>query len=254
MRQIRLLPVVILAGLMMSSLAACTQPVSKSGSKGNEFIQLHEEMKDYIGKARAEAVKLENFSWGKVGDIGIESPPAGLCVLGAAVIKKEADINDNTNVWTPISDFLPRAESAKPLQIYADKCLEMSVEVRTQKPTSDNISPAAIETDPDVAQWQDQCRQLESTLNAAEHLAWKYATTAEHTFDDMEESFEKSDDRVRRQYLSKFQDKYTEYESILNEMIRYLQYARTSLAEIAGWESYATGIGADESLKGKKVY
>lgn len=254
MRQIRLLPAVILAVLIMSSLAACTQPVSKSGHKGNEFIQLHEEMKDYIGKARAEAVKLEKFSWGEVDDIGIESPPAGLCVLGAAIIKKESAINDNTNVWTPISDFLPRAESARPLQIYSDKCLEMSVKVRTQKPTSDNISPAAIETDPDVAQWQDQCHQLESTLSAAEHLAWKYATTAEHTFKDMEESFEKSDDRVRRQYLPKFRNKYTEYADLLDEMIRNLQYARSSLAEIAGWEGYTTGIGTDESLKGKNVY
>jgi hypothetical protein len=228
--------------------------VSKSGYKGNEFIGLHEQMKEYIEAARVITVQLETFSWGELNDIGIESPPAGLCVLGACVIKKEAAASDSGNTWTSLVDMLPRAESATPLKIYCDKCLEMSVKVRTQKPASDNVSPAAAETDPDIAQWQDQCHQLESTLSAAENLAWKYATTSESTFKELEESFEKSDDRVKKQYLPKFRNIYTEYANLLDEIIRNLQYARSNLAEIAGWEDYAVGIGTDESVKSKKVY
>jgi len=253
-RQIRLLPVAILAAVIMSSLVACSQPVSKSGYKGNEFIGLHEEMKEYIETARATIVQLETFSWDELEDIGIESPPAGLCILGACVIKKEAAVSDSGNMWTPLIDMLPRAESSTPLKIYCDKCLEMSVKIRTQKPASDNLTPAAAETDPDIAQWQDQCHQLEDTLSAAENLAWKYATTAESTFKDLEESFEKSDDRVRKQYLPKFRNKCAEYADSLDWIIRNLQYARSNLAEIAGWEDYAVGIGTDESVKGKNVY
>lgn len=217
-------------------------------------MRQHGEMKVYIGKARTAVVELESFSWGELNDIGIESPPAGLCVLGACVITKEKAASGSANMWTPLVDMLPRAESAKPLKIYCDQCLEMSVKVRTQRPNSDNVTPAAAAENPEIARWQDQCHQLESTLMGAETLARNYVNTAESNFKKLDESFEKSDDKVRSQYQPKLQKKCDEYTGLLDEVIRNLQYARSNLAEIAGWEDYAVGIGADESVKSKKVY
>jgi len=258
MRQIKLWSAVLVAGLLlMGSLLACVQPGRQSQplDRKQEFLQLHAEMKDYIGKARAAAVELEDSSWGDLADIGLESPPAGLCGLGACVIKKESAVDNSTNLWTPLVDMLPRAESARPLKIYCDKSLEMSVKVRTQRPTSDNITPEAAEEDPEVAQWQDQCHQLESTLRGGETLARNYLTTAQNSFKKLDESFEKSDDKVKKQYLAKFQKRCTEYTNLLDEMIRNLQYARSSLAEMAGWEDYAVGIEERTGTgKERKVY
>jgi hypothetical protein len=212
-------------------------------------------MKVYIGKASTAVVELESFSWGELGDIGIESPPAGLCVLGACVIKKEAEVSDTGNKWTPLVDMMPRAESAKPLKIYCDKCLEMSVKIRTQRPASDNVTPAAAAENPEVAQWQDQCHQLEATLQGAETLARNYANTAEETFKELNESFDKSDDKVKSQYQHKLQVKSKEYTGLLDEIIRNLQYARSNLAEMAGWEDYAVGISESAGTSDKrKVY
>jgi hypothetical protein len=212
-------------------------------------------MKVYIGKASTAVVELESFSWGELGDIGIESPPAGLCVLGACVIKKEAEVSDTGNKWTPLVDMMPRAESAKPLKIYCDKCLEMSVKIRTQRPASDNVTPAAAAENPEVAQWQDQCHQLEATLQGAETLARNYANTAEETFKELNESFDKSDDKVKSQYQHKLQAKSKEYTGLLDEIIRNLQYARSNLAEMAGWEDYAVGISESAGTSDKrKVY
>jgi hypothetical protein len=212
-------------------------------------------MKVYIGKASTAVVELESFSWGELGDIGIESPPAGLCVLGACVIKKEAEVSDTGNKWTPLVDMMPRAESAKPLKIYCDKCLEMSVKIRTQRPASDNVTPAAAAENPEVAQWQDQCHQLEATLQGAETLARNYANTAEETFKELNESFDKSDDKVKSQYQHKLQAKSKEYTGLLDEIIRNLQYARSNLAEMAGWEDYAVGISESAGTNDKrKVY
>ncbi|MBM3183622.1 MAG: J domain-containing protein, partial [Chloroflexi bacterium] len=248
MKQIRLWFSALMAGmLLLGSLMACTQPASRPASE-DQFLRKHGEMKVYIGKARTAVVNLESFSWGELSDIGIESPPSGLCVLGACVITKGKAVNDDTNMWTPLVDMMPRAESAKPLKIYCDKCLEMAVKIRTQRPNTDNVTPAAAAENPEVAQWQEQCHQLESTLMGAETLALKYVHTAEETFKELNESFEKSDDKVRRQYQPKLQSKSNEYKDLLDEVIRNLQYARSNLAQIAGWEDYAVGIGADQSV------
>jgi len=254
MKQIRLWFSALMAGmLLVGSLTACAQQATKPASE-DRFLRKHGEMKVYIGKARLAATELENFTWIEFNEIGIESPPAGLCALGACVIKKEAAVSGSGNKWTPLVDMLPRAESAKPLKIYCDQCLEMSTEIRTQKPTSDNITPAASADDPEVAQWQTKCRQLESTLRGAETLATNYARATEGTFKELNESFEKSDEKVKKQYQHKLQSRAREYIGLLDEMIRNLQYARSNLAEIAGWEDYAVGIGADESIDNKKVY
>jgi hypothetical protein len=245
----------LMAGmLLLGSLMACAQPASTPVDRGDEFLRRHGEMKVYIGKARTAVVELESFSWGELNDIGIESPPAGLCVLGACVITKGKAVSGTGNKWTPLVDMMPRAESAKPLKIYCDKCLEMSVKIRTQRPTSDNVTPAAAAENPEVAQWQEQCHQLESTLMGAETLALKYVQTAEETFKELNESFDKSDVKVKGQYQPRLQAKSKEYTGLLDEMIRNLQYARSNLAEMAGWEDYVVGVGADESVKSKKVY
>lgn len=225
---------ITLALLSGSLIVACSQAEPQSDEP--EFLALHGEMVGHIESVQALASELEDFTWHGFDDIGVQAPPAGLCSLGICIVEKgKADLYDGAG-WVPLSEMLPSAERAKLLQVYCDKCLDTADRLRSERPSGER-GVGALETEkPEVSEWQELCRQLESTLRGAEYLATSYRNTAEYQLAELEEAMGNSSTSVEEEYLEKFQSTSAEYIGLLDEVMYNLQQAEQASSQLARWQ------------------
>ena len=210
----------------LSSTAACV-PLQLNKVEEDRSAQLHSQLEGHIQKARSIALELEDFTWKEFAAIGLEAPPSEVCMLGDRVTA-EGSVDESSGFkWIALPEMLPRQESARPLVVYCDKCLEIAEQVRLTVPSDDSTMP----------QWLELCHQLQSSLAAAEHLASNYKNTNNYVLTNISNSLSNSDTTIERKYLKKFQNKSAQYLGLLDEFAHHLQQARQVLSQLTNWRS-----------------
>ncbi|HIE17269.1 MAG TPA: hypothetical protein EYP71_03640 [Dehalococcoidia bacterium] len=210
----------------LSNAAGCV-PMQPGQVEEDRFTQLHSRLERHIQKARSIALELEDFTWKEFAAIGLEAPPSEVCQLGDRVTAKGSVDESSSFKWIPLPEMLPRPESARPLVVYCDKCLEIAEQVRLTVP-SDNTT---------MSQWLELCRRLQSSLAAAEHLASNYKNTNNYVLSNVGNSLSNSDAAIERKHLKKFQNKSAQYLELLDEFTHNLQQARQALLQLANWRN-----------------
>lgn len=210
-----------LAMLLCAPVPSCGQGELPSGEQ--KSLPLHSQIVGHIENVQHLASELEDFTWHGLGDIGVQGPPAGCCGVGICIVEKGKGIAYDASAWTPLVEMLPTTERATLLLVYCNKCLDIAEKMQSESPAASG--------------WQDTCRQLESTLRGAKHLASDYRNTAKYQLDEIEEAVANSSPSVQEQYLEEFQDMSAGYLGLLDEIIVNLQQAEDARSQLASQQS-----------------
>ena len=216
-----------LAMLLCALVPSCGQGELPSGEQ--KSLPLHSQIVGHIESVQALASELEDFTWQGLDDIGVQGPPAGSCGVGICIVEKGKGIAYDGSTWTTLTETLPTTERATLLLVYCDKCLDIAEKMQSESPAASG--------------WQDACRQLESTLRGAEHLASDYRNTAKYQLDEIEEAIANSSTSIQEQYLEEFQSISAGYLGLLDEIIVNLQQAEQARSHLASWQLSPQGVG-----------
>lgn len=228
---------VLVSGLMLLlagiSLAFFTELIKIEESKpANPYNAL----KSYIKQASIAASELKDFTWDEFSNIGLEAPPSEICRLGERVTEKDAFAESSGFKWTPLPEMLPRPESAWPLVLYCDICLKMMEKFRPEMSLDDSTTP----------QWLELCSQLHSTLKGAQHLATNYKNTNAYVLNNIINSINNSDPKIKQKNLDKFKSKSNRYLSLLQDLVNNLEQAEQALLQLtSGKLANQTTIGGN---------
>lgn len=185
-------------------------------------VNPYDALKRYIKQASITALKLNDFTWDEFFTIGLEAPPSEICRLGERVTEKGAFKESKGFKWIPLPEMLPRPESARPFVLYCDMCLKMVEGVKPDMSSDGSTTP----------QWLALCSQLQSTLNGAQYLATNYKNTNTYVLNNISNSINNSDSKLKQKYLEKFKNKSTKYLSLLEDLVNNLQLAEQALLQL----------------------
>ena len=219
-----------LAMLLCALIPSCGQGELPSGEQ--ESLPLHSQIVGHIANVQDLASELEDFTWHGLDDIGVQGPPAGCCGVGICIVEKGKDIAHHGSTWTTLTEMLPTTERATLLLMYCDKCLDMAEQMQSESPAASG--------------WQDACRQLESTLRGAKHLASDYRNTAKYQLDEIEEAVANSTPSAQEQYLEEFQSMSARYLGLLDEIIDNLQQAEEARSQLADCQLSPLGLDKEQ--------
>lgn len=224
--------VLLLAGLVM----ACGQPEAQPEEESpytaeelrqieeQEFFELYQEMKSYIGHAHTSASKLKGFSWHQFGSVGSYR-------VDKYGVQK----------WTLFSEILPSADVASPLLAQCDECRALATKVWLERPYEEAQRAVQEMEKLTIPEWRTLCGELELELGEAEHQASNIKAATEELFTAMEDGLSKDRPLIKERYLENFQRKSADYTDLLNEVMYNLKEAEQIASELRSWEFRSLG-------------
>ena len=207
---------------LLTGLTLMLVPSGLNRTDEHKPVDPDDAMKGHIERAGNIALQLKDFTWNEFAAAGLEAPPSELCKIGESVTTKESFDESSGCKWIPLPEMMPRPESAGILMLYCDKSLGMAEKVRTKRPSNNSNMP----------QWLELCSELQSTLNAAEHLAMSYKSTNEYVLDNIVNSISNSDSAIKQKYLEKFKNKSAKYLTLLEDLANNLEQAEQALLQL----------------------
>lgn len=207
---------------------ACTQPdsLSRTGEahlvESSNFDDYCHELIRHLEAANEMVSRLERFRWAEFTDLVVVLPPPDVCAAKASYLAEKDSVGHNLN-WLPFTQQLSFSHVAKNFAVSCGNCLSLAYQV---------CSTGACSS---LVERQELCYRLNSALTGAYHLVLTQKSVVENqVIPEIEQQFNRSDEKTKAKYLGKFRLKCSDYFTLLDGLLYHLEQSQEIASRFKG--------------------